>query len=56
MTINGATEISLDALTEGEIDANKVATVDFPVWKENTSSVFTKATTVVLPSRLKLTE
>lgn len=49
LTINGATEISLDALTEGEIDANKVATVDFPVWKGNTSSVFTKATTVVLP-------
>ena len=49
LTINGATEISLDALTEGEIDANKVATVDFPIWKGNTSSVFTKATTVVLP-------
>jgi len=49
LTINGATEISLDALTEGEIDANKVVTVDFPIWKGNTSSVFTKATTVVLP-------
>jgi hypothetical protein len=50
LTINGATEISLDALTEGEIDADKVAKVDFPVWKGNTASVFAKAKTVVLPS------
>jgi hypothetical protein len=50
LTINGATEISVDALTEGEIDSDKVVTVDFPVWKGNTASVFAKAKTVVLPS------
>jgi hypothetical protein len=49
LTINGATEISVDALTEGEIDADSVLVVDFPVWKGNTGSIFNTATTVVLP-------
>jgi hypothetical protein len=49
LTLNGATEVSLDALIEGQITANSVLTVDFPIWKGNTSSIFAKATTVVLP-------
>ena len=50
LVINGATEISVDALTKGEIDANKVALVDFPIWQGHTDSQFAKAAKVVLPS------
>ncbi|MDA9364367.1 hypothetical protein N9Q94_02605 [Flavobacteriaceae bacterium] len=49
LTVNGATELSIDALTRGEISANKITSVDFPIWEGDNASRFAKATTVVLP-------
>ena len=50
LTVNGATELSIDSLAKGEIDANKITEAKFPLWEGHPDSVMPKVVTAVLPS------
>jgi len=49
LTVNGATELSIDALTRGKIMANKITEAKFSVWEGDVLSRMPKVVTAVLP-------